>query len=58
MMKLFTLPEFRDKEMTLKAQIFFKLVIGSAIIVTLVDVFELIVTAAEFSTVDFYYLRI
>ena len=42
MIKILTLPEFGDKETTLRAQIFFKLVIGSAIIVTFINVFELI----------------
>ena len=43
MIKFLTPPEFEDKEITLKAQIFFKLVIGSAIIVIFIEVFELIV---------------
>jgi PAS domain S-box-containing protein len=43
MIKFLTLPEFEDKEITLKAQTFLKLVIGSAIIVTFIEVIELIV---------------
>ena len=48
MIKFLTPPEFDDKETTLKTQIFFKLVLFSAIIVTLVNVFELIVLPQNF----------